>query len=233
MLGLSVRGEGKEGEKAKVRHTRHGEEHKLLQPGVEQVLQQLKVAVHDLGDGRGGAVPERLADVVDAGPEDDQRVVARGLAAEVLVELVDLIVDARAGVAVDNVLVRGRTRHGKVVGEGQRRVELGRHLPDPVEAAAGRRARQCRVADRVAGRGLVAAGPEVDRRVRVAAFVMVSLDVVGLGKGGSIYKTSMYLVPLVWAWTGVVLERKRVAASGRAELKDFIMMVFRQHYYNN
>lgn len=134
------------------------------------MVQQLEVAVHDLLNGRRRAIPERLADVVDAGPEDDGGVRARWLAAEVLVELVDLVVHARARIAVDDVLVGGRARDGKVVRQGQGRVQLGRQLSDPVETAAGRGARQRWVAERAAGRGLVAAGPEADGGVGVATF---------------------------------------------------------------
>lgn len=140
------------------------------------MLQQLEVAVHDLLNGRRDAIPERLADVVDTGPEYNRRVRDRGRAVDVLVVLVDLVVDARARVAVDNVLVGGGARDGEVVRQDQGRVKLGRHLPNPIEAAAGRGARQRRVAERAAGRGLVAAGPEADRGVRVAAFRWSVID---------------------------------------------------------
>ena len=113
--------------------------------------QQLKIPIHHLLNRRRRAIPKRLADVVDARPEHDERVVAGRLAAQVLVELVDLVVDAGAGVAVNDVLVRRRARHGKVPRQRQRRVQRRRHLAHPVEPAARRRAGQGGVAERAAG----------------------------------------------------------------------------------
>lgn len=63
-------------------------------------------------------------------------------------------------------------------------------------------------------------------------FSMVSYGQMDRRWLGELYKTSRYLVSLVCALTGAVLERNRVAASGRAEVKDLIMSSYTSIFCN-
>lgn len=132
------------GQENKAKLTWHAQQHKVPRSRIVQDLQLSEVAGHDLfHDLVVVALPPRVADIVDANPDGEQRIVAPGRIAGLLgnaaAELRHLVNEAQDSgrVRLDDGGVGRRAAVGEVVGQESRSVVLGGEETDPVQAAAG------------------------------------------------------------------------------------------------
>lgn len=156
---LRVRILGKEHRRPVDRRRR--QPHKVPRARLVQLLGQTLVDVHDLGVERRrgiGAVPVRVADIVNTDPEGKHRVRAcpgRGCFCGVGVaeECLDLVLEGeyRVGVGLDEVGVDCGAAVCKVVGVQEGCIVLYGQVVDPVGPVAGGPARVGRVSEGVGG----------------------------------------------------------------------------------